>query len=360
MIPGGIANEYLSFEKVSQLGGGLDLSLLGNRLRFSTDIYQSNTDDMLIFEKLSSYHGYEIYPSNRASLEKKGFDLSLMTDIVHTNNFRFSLGANLSKFNSVITSIPEGELETELDGGFTVINRVGEQANSFYGYQFEGVYATTQEAMDAGLVNAKGVPFGAGDAKFADLAGWDAVNQELTGPDGIINEFDKVILGSALPEWYGGIFTDFQYKRWGLNIFWQFVSGNEVYNYVRYENEKMTDISNQSKAVLNRWVSEGQQTNVPRSLWGDPMGNSAFSSRWIEDGSYIRLKSITLSYLIPTKVGWFRDLHVFLTGSNLLTLSNYLSFDPEFASSFNPAYQGVDYGLMPIGPTIMAGVKFGL
>jgi TonB-linked SusC/RagA family outer membrane protein len=349
MVPGGIANEFLTFEKISQIGTGLDISLWGNRLKLTGDYYRSETRDMLIFEQLSSYIGYDVFPSNRASMDNSGYDFSLHSQMIRTNNFMFSMGLNLSHYSSTISSVPKGELITELPGGLSLINRVGEPANSFYGYQFEGVYKSSAEAMADGLVNAKGISFGAGDAKFKDMNG-----------DDVINELDKVILGSPTPDLYGGLSTDFKYKRWGLDILWQFVYGNEVYNYIRYENEKMTDISNQSKAVLNRWVSEGQETSIPRSLWNDPIGNSSFSSRWIEDGSYLRLKVVTLSYEIPHTIGWFRNLQIFLTGTNLFTVSNYLSYDPEFSAGFLPDLQGVDYGLAPFGTKIMVGVKFGL
>ena len=125
-------------------------------------------------------------------------------------------------------------------------------------------------------------------------------------------------------------------------------------------NERMTDLSNQSIAVKNRWIYEGQVTNIPRSLWDDPVGNSAPSSRWIEDGSYARLKEITIAYTIPEGFAFFDNFSVFLTGVNLITLTDYISFDPEFSYSFNPRYQGVDYGVMPHARRIVAGIRFGL
>jgi len=176
----------------------------------------------------------------------------------------------------------------------------------------------------------------------------------------VINEFDKVILGSATPEYYGGASLELFYKRFRLDMFWQFVYGNEVYNFLRFESEKMSDLGNQSSAVLNRWVAEGQETDIPRAIWGDEVGNSAFSSRWIEDGSYARLKQITLAYEIPEGIWFMRNLSIFITGSNLFTASNYLSYDPEFAYSFDTKLQGIDYGLMPMGKKVMIGVKFGL
>ena len=122
----------------------------------------------------------------------------------------------------------------------------------------------------------------------------------------------------------------------------------------------MTDLSNQSVSVLNRWQYDGHMTDVPRAVWSDPTGNSSFSSRWIEDGSYLRLKNITLSYKIPQQVLMFRDAEFFITGNNLLTFSKYLGYDPEFSYSYNTTEMGIDYGLMPFSRRVLIGIKIGL
>jgi hypothetical protein len=179
-------------------------------------------------------------------------------------------------------------------------------------------------------------------------------------PDSIINDFDKVSLGSPLPDRFGGINTTFSYGRWSLDVGVYFIDGLELFNYVRYQNEKMTDLANQSTSTLNRWYFEGQETDVPRALWGDPVGNTSFSSRWIEDGSFFRLSNITLAYTIPNKFLAFRNLKVYVNLNNLFTFSNYLGYDPEFSSSFRSIDQGIDYGLMPRTMSVMAGIKVGL
>jgi hypothetical protein len=245
------------------------------------------------------------------------------------------------------------ELITPFNGG-SYLTRKGEPVNSFYGYRFEGVYASYEEAKEAGQVNEKGVPFGAGDSKYRDI----------TGPSGftdrVINFYDKTIIGSPDPDYFGSLINEFRYRRWYLNLMIQFVYGNEVFNYVRFQNERMTDLSNQSQSTLKRWQHDGDITDMPRALWNDPMGNSSFSSRWIEDGSYLRLKSVTAGYHIPAKFLIFRNADFFITATNLLTLDHYLGYDPEFSYSFMNMEQGIDYGLMPQHRTILAGVKFGL
>jgi hypothetical protein len=122
----------------------------------------------------------------------------------------------------------------------------------------------------------------------------------------------------------------------------------------------MSGLQNQSISVLNRWQYDGQDTEVPRALYDDPIGNSAFSSRWIEDGSYLRVKNITLSYSIPDKFLAFRNAQFYFTASNLFTLSNYLGYDPEFSISRSNIGQGIDYGLMPQPRQFIVGIKIGL
>jgi hypothetical protein len=203
-------------------------------------------------------------------------------------------------------------------------------------------------------VNEDGLPFGAGDAIFSDLSGPDGTQ------DGVIDRYDKTIIGSPIPDFTGGLSTRARYGNISLEIMFQGVYGNEVFNYVRSVNEKMDGLNNQSQAILNRWQYEGQDTDIPRSLWADPMNNSAFSSRWIEDGSYIRLKNVTLGYTIPEKFLVFRNAQFYISGTNILTLSRYLGYDPEFAISFKTMEQGIDYGMTPYTRTFLLGVKFGL
>ena len=129
---------------------------------------------------------------------------------------------------------------------------------------------------------------------------------------------------------------------------------------MRYQNEKMTGLENQSQHVLNRWQYDGQETDVPRALWNDPMGNSDFSSRWIEDGSFMRVKFIKLSYTIPSQLLMFKTAEFYASVNNIVTVTNYLGYDPEFAYSYSQMYQGIDYGLTPIPRQFIIGVTLGL
>ncbi|SHE75705.1 TonB-linked outer membrane protein, SusC/RagA family [Mariniphaga anaerophila] len=353
LFPALIPNDELTYETVEQLNGGFDLALWGNRVAASIDVYQSTTENMLIYNPLKAYFGYDFRPENGGKMQNNGIDLSLFFRIVDRPSFKWDVQASVSTVKNQVLEMKGGKLVTEMEG-LEIVNMPGEQANSFYGFVFEGVYASNQEALDAGLVNERLIAYQGGDAKFADLSGPNGT------PDGIINDYDKTVLGASLPEQFGGISNTFTYKRWGLNTFLQFVKGNEVYNYIRYKNESMSGLENQSTNVLNRWQYDGQETGVPRALWQDPIGNSSFSSRWIEDGSYFRLKNISLTYTIPNEFLAFRNAQFYLSASNVLTVSKYLGYDPEFAYSFAQMEQGIDYGLTPQPRQFIVGVKLGL
>lgn len=353
LYPAIIPNQDLSYETVSQINTGADVALMGSRIRLTFDLFKSTTNDMLILTPMQSYLGYSYRPENGGKMQNNGIELNAFLRIVDGKSFKWDVQGNYAKIKNEITELKGDKLVSLVEGG-EIVNMVGESANSFYGYIFEGVYTTGAEAQSANLLNDKLVKYNAGDARFVDLSGPE------NKPDGIINQYDKTVIGSSMPDFFGGFQNTFIYKNWTLNTFINIVSGNEVFNYVRYRNEKMTGLENQSANVLNRWQYDGQVTSVPRALWNDPVGNSAFSTRWIEDGSYIRIQNISLGYRIPNKFLTFRNAEFYVSANNVLTLSKYLGYDPEFAYSYSHAEQGIDYGQTPQSRQFIFGIKLGL
>jgi len=350
LYPALLSNDNLSYETVTTINGGVDLSFLGNRFMISVDYFVSTTNDMIIYAPVEAYFGYDFRIENGGKMHNSGLELSTFLRVVDASSFKWDIKGTFSRVENEISEIKGDKLVYNIPGGQKV-NQVGYPANSFYGYVFEGVNATAPEIP---LMNDRGMYYGAGDAIYKDISGPDGLS------DGIINEYDKTIIGSSNPDFFGGLTTVFTYKRFSLSGTLQYVLGPEVFNYVRYKNERMVDLSNQSVNVLNRWQHDGQETNVPRAVWDDPMGNTEFSSRWIEDGSYLRVKNITVSYRVRTQFLFFRNAEVYVSANNLFTMTDYLGYDPEFAYSHSQIYQGVDYGLPPHVKQFIAGIKIGL
>jgi len=353
LYPAIIPNPKLSYERVSQINTGADVGVFGNRLKATVEWFKSKTDDMLILTPLASYFGYGFRPENGGKMQNTGIEVSTFLRIINGTSFKWDVQGNFSKVKNEILALKGDKIISEVQGG-EIVNQVGSPANSFYGYIYNGVYSTTEEANSANLVNDKLVKYVGGDAKFADLSGPNGV------PDGVINQYDKTAIGSSMPTFYVGFQNTFTYKKWTLNTTINVVSGNKIFNYVRYQNEMMTGLQNQSASVLNRWQFEGQQTNVPRALMNDPVGNSAFSTRWIEDGSYLRVQNVSLSYAIANKFLSFRNAEIYVSANNVLTVSKYLGYDPEFSYSYSHSEQGIDYGQTPQARQFIIGIKLGL
>lgn len=345
-------NSELKYETVKQFNLGLDMAVLGDRFTMSFDYFRKKTEDMLIYERIEPFLGYDSQPTNGGNMENTGYELSAFGRIID-NNFKWDMTASMATYENEVISVAGGERITNIQGG-QIITKKGEAVNSFYGYMAEGVFASTEEALAAGLINERGLSYTAGDVKYRDISGPNST------PDGIINEYDKTIIGNPNPELFGSISNRLTYKKWSLNVMMQFSLGNDVFNYLRSQTESLSSLNNQSTAVLNRWTYEGQVTEIPKASWEDAVGNTDFSSRWIEDGSYLRLKNISLSYTIPDEWLSFRNAQFYATANNIYTWTKYLGYDPEFSYSTSPLMQGVDYGLTPQRTTFVLGVKLGL
>ena len=238
--------------------------------------------------------------------------------------------------------------------GATIRSEVGKPVNMFYGYKTQGVFATSEEAANAGLYQMaeNGVDkefFKAGDMHFVDQNG-----------DHQIDDKDRVFIGDPNPDIYGNIFTTMAYKSFRLDVNFNYSLGNDVYNYMRSQLEGGNRFMNQTTAMTRRWQTEGQITDLPKATFQDPMGNSRFSDRWIEDGSYLRLKTVTLSYKLPMNTRFLQGLEFWVQANNLLTFSKYLGSDPEFSMTSNVIGQGIDLGQLPQSRSFVAGVKINL
>jgi hypothetical protein len=193
------------------------------------------------------------------------------------------------------------------------------------------------------------VPFTGGDVKFFDANG-----------DKVIDGQDRSVIGNPNPYLFGSFNNTFTYKNWSLDALVTFVTGNDIYNYTRSILESGSSYYNQTDLIRNRWRGEGQVTNVPKATFGDPMGNSTFSDRWIEDGSYLRLRTVNVTYNVPLKTKAIKYAKVYATANNVFTLTNYLGYDPEFSASGSIFTRGVDVTLEPQFRSFQLGVRIGL
>jgi len=353
LVSGNIGNPDLQWERVKKINLGADIGLFNERINLSMDFYGKKTANMIVYESVSGLSGFDYMVSNSAQMRTFGTEMSLNARAVSSPDFTFDFGLNLATYKNEIQSLPNGDILTQF-GGATYITSVGRDANLFYGLQTNGVYSTTSDAQADGLsrrlTNGELVPFTGGDMRFTDTNG-----------DKVIDDKDRMAIGNPNPDLTGSFTANFTYKRFSLQGLFNFSVGNDLYNGVRYNLEKMSGYENQSIAVKNRWRAEGQQTDIPKATWGDPMGNASFSDRWIEDGSYLRLKTLVLGYdFNVAKMKYIKAVKVYATANNLFTLTNYLGYDPEFSATSSLFGQGADIGLTPQFRTLQLGLRLGL
>lgn len=352
LVRGNFGNDQLQWESVQKINVGLDLSLFNERLNLSVDAYQNKTNKMLVNEALPTITGMSYALTNTGAMKTTGVDATVTGRIVNHSSFKWDLGFTTAQYKSKIQKLPGSSLLTDYASG-AILSSVGADPNLFYGFKTTGVYASDAEATTAGLSvvqsNGKILPFRGGDIRFVDLNG-----------DKIIDNNDRQVIGNPNPDLFGSVSSRLEWKRLALDALFTFSEGNDIYNYARRQLESLSNFNNQTVAVVNRWRSNGQVTNVPRASYGDPTGNSRFSDRWIEDGSYFRLRTISLSYSLPVKSGFLRYSTLYLTGNNLFTLTKYLGFDPETSATPSPLGQGVDIMLEPQFRSVQAGIRFGL
>lgn len=350
LVLGNIPNSELRPEITTKLNLGFDAAFLDDRMHLSLDLYSHSIEDMITYSAAPAFSGFTSYLSNGGSMTNKGIDLTVYGRVI-SGEINWDLGLNVSKYKNNVTRLDCGTLETVINGA-TVQTKVGQPIGVFYGYKTNGVYATQAEAEADGLYIMKGAiqkPFTGGDIRF--------VNQNAGSE---INAADRVVIGDPNPDVYGAILSTVTFNDFTLDAKIGYSIGGDVYNYTRDVLESMSGYANQTMAVMNRWRADGQVTSMPKATWGDPMGNSRFSDRWIEDGSYMRLKTMTLNYKVPMKSAFIQSINVFLTGENLLTFTKYKGLDPEFSQSENPLYYGVDAAICPQPTAVFLGVKIGL
>ena len=347
-----IGNPNLKWESTGMATVGLDFSLFNNRWAMKAELYSSKTKDLLTQKQLNDIAGVKYYWSNDGEMQNNGWEVSSTVRVLNDRNLKLDFSASIGHYKNEITSLANGSFITDVAGA-QILTEVGHPAGVFYGYKTAGVFSTSEEANAANLSirNNSGqlIPFGAGDMHFVEVK-----------KDGVIDDNDRQIIGDPNPDFYGNFNFSLSWKKFTLGTLFTYSYGNEVYDALRANLESGMNTYNQSTAMQNRWVANGQQTDIPRAVYGDPMGNARFSDRWIEDGSYLRFKSLSLSYKLPVRWTFLQEISVWGSVNNLYTFTKYLGVDPEFAYGNSVLYQGIDAGLVPQTRSFNFGVKINL
>jgi TonB-linked SusC/RagA family outer membrane protein len=366
-IVGGISQSNIGnevkWETTYQYNGGIDLAMFNNRLTFTFDIYDKRTKDLLNDLAIPPSSGAQTLSvtQNLGTIENKGIEIGVVTRNVDGQNgdFSWSTNFNVSGNRNKILDLgllpnDAGVLSPRVNLPGSTIQQAGVPLGVFYGYVADGIIQTQDQlnALNAGSPNKiyQATKTAPGDIKFKDLNG-----------DGVITPADRTIIGNPNPKAFAGITNNFSYKGLDLSIFFQGSFGNDIYNQTRTVTEGQTDPINQSAAVLNHWTPTNTDTNIPRPVRSDPNQNNRISTRFIEDGSYVRLKNITLGYTVPTalsKHAAIKSLRVYATTQNLVTWTKYSGYDPEVsADPLSTASLGRDFGVYPQSRTYTVGLN---
>jgi TonB-linked SusC/RagA family outer membrane protein len=335
--------ENLKWESFITKNIGITLEMFSSRLMLDFDIYQNRTNDMFGYNvALPTSSGYDNILMNVGSLDNQGWDFSFRSYPIRNDDltvtFDFNVARNYNILRSVADNYPLERGRTTTNGDYKRIIQVGNPIGSFYGYRYLGVYADEDDliAIDENgekIYDPNGNPikmvynypavnyeFQPGDAKYEDI-----------NYDGNINYLDVVYLGDANPDFTGGFGSSVKYKNLSLNMYFYGRYGNEIINETKMYGENMASYDNQTTATLHRWRKPGDQTDMPRALIGYGY-NWLGSDRYVDDGSFLRLKYITLTYYMPkTLIGriGLDQLRFSVQLTNLLTLTHYLGQDPE-------------------------------
>ncbi len=355
-----IGNDEIQWETTKKLNIGLQTYLFNNRLGLDFNWYYSKTSNLLTQRTFDNpIAGINTYWTNGGELKNTGFELSITGKPIVSKNWHFELGATLGHYKNEVTKLPDGDYTSSVYGEDNILTAVGGPVAQFYGYETAGVFSTDADAKSAGngdylyMLDDSGQKqyFQAGDVHFIDQNG-----------DGMIDESDKVVIGDPNPDIYGNIFASLNYKHLTLDQGFHYCVGGDVYNYPRAVLNSGSVLYNQQVAMVGRWRYEGQVTDIPRATYGDPLGNNRFSDRWIEDGSYLRLKTVKLSYQVPVPGSWtwLQGLTIWAQGNNLVTFTKYLGSDPEFSAGNSVLYQGIDAGQLAQSRSFQMGVKINL
>lgn len=339
LIPVQLSNDNLTWESTRQFDVGLDMGLFEDRVTISTDYFVKTTEDLLLNRLIPGISGFSSVTDNIGKVENRGFELDVRGAIITRRDFTWNSGFNISFIRNKVLEL---EVNDQILNDSHILS-VGQPIGTFH------------------LIDQRGV-----DPQTGNII-WIDENE-----DGVIDSGDRRTVGNAQPDFYGGWSNNLTYKGFDLNLVFQFTYGNEIFNHSRasYENLGWSRIGipgifplpdgNNHKLADNRWMNPGDQTDIPRASLTN-VNWREYSSRWLEDGSYLRLKTLTLGYnFAPNMISRFgmSRLRLYAQGQNLLTFTDYTGLDPEVnQNARNPLVAGSDFGTLPQVRTISFGIN---
>ena len=364
LTPKQIKNDNLKWEGSTTTNLGIDLGLFNNRVNVTADYFIKDTKDLLLAQSLAHVTGFSSQYQNIGKIQNRGFELNISSTNIQTKNFTWQTDFNISSIRNELKSLQDGVSTMYSRTGFhseftdyDFIAKVGSSLGLIYGYEFDGVYQSSdfditpggQMILKPGITKNShfGSPVAPGVVRYKDQNG-----------DGDITTADRTVIGNSIPKWYGGINNTFYFKNIDFGFLFQFNYGNDIYNATRlYGTMSMNERANQLAEVADRWTSTHASNKVPSAK--GYIKNELYS-RYIEDGSYLRLKHITLGYTLPNR--WVRKayisrLRVYTSAQNLFCINGYSGYDPEVSTmSGNPMTPGVDWGAYPKSKVITVGI----
>lgn len=350
-----LPNPLVKWEGVKQSDIGIDAYFLKNRLQVTADYFDKKTDGMLLQVPIPLSSGYiNAAAVNAGTVDNKGVELTISTRLLDRKNFEWNSSFNISFIRNRVISLAGG---SPIPGAGINFNQtisltsVGHSIGEFYGYVTEGIFQTAADVAK----HAKQQPGTApGDIMFKDL-----------NKDGVIDDNDRTYIGNPIPKFTAGFRNSFRYKDFDLNLLITGVYGNKLFNANRIFDEQMSGAFNQTAKTLNRWQSAGQPGDgkMPRAVWDDPNTNARTSDRYVEDGSYLRIKNLTIGYKLPAGLSnkiKLQQVRFYAGVQNLLTITKYQGFDPEVGPYQQSGLQnGVDNGTYPVARTVTFGLNIG-
>ncbi|TDW96591.1 SusC/RagA family TonB-linked outer membrane protein [Dinghuibacter silviterrae] len=355
--PSNIPNPSLSWESTAAFDAGLDLGLWNNRVTFTGDFYYKKTSNLLLNVSIPQTSGYSSILENSGAVQNEGFEFGINSRNIETHKVKWSTYLNFSTNRNKVLSLGSnqqiyaGDLSSSIFPSATFksgILLVGKPIGSFYGYVFNGIWQTSQQIAESGTKQA----VQPGDPIYKDLNG-----------DSLINGSDRTIIGHALPKFTYGMTNTITYGRFTLNVFIQGVYGNNIFDENLYEVQNGSNNFNRLAYIgTESWTGPGTSNTLPRvsSVLRRSMG---VTSDVIKNGSYLRFKTVTLSYELPLPkmTAVFKSASVYATVQNLATITSYPGYDPEVNSfpTSNALSLGTDYNAYPNYRTYLVGVRFG-